>query len=100
MPLDGDHYLGDGRVYEVFFWLEDVQEIYEMELWCGLNEDDLKKGVSGTYTDDLSLAIELLGPPVVGATIPDEVILDGGEEEEAGFRQKSTPFRTRKVRQK
>jgi len=61
IKLNGENYKGDGFVYEVHFGPEydNVQGVYEMELWGVLDADDLRKAGAGPYSEMAKIAIEV-----------------------------------------
>ncbi|MDR2577651.1 MAG: hypothetical protein LBC70_02430 [Chitinispirillales bacterium] len=85
--LSGENHRGAGRVYEAFFWAEDVQETYEIELWGVVNADDLTGAEGGSYTDVVQVAAEVLGPPVTIAPGAGDNGDDPEEEIEARLRR-------------
>jgi hypothetical protein len=54
-------YKGGGYVYEVSFRVEDnnVQEVYEMELWGRLDPEDFGKARAGAYHETAAFAVEV-----------------------------------------
>ena len=57
-PLSEDDYNGEGFIYEVMFWQEDIQDVYEMELWGSMDSRGGRYG--GVYRESINLEIEKL----------------------------------------
>jgi hypothetical protein len=73
--LSEEIFRSDGSYYEVKFWLEDVQELYEVEFWGGLDAAAMRGAAGGVYSESVRFSAELIGLPVV--------LEEPGEPEEA-----------------
>jgi len=82
VPLSGENYKGDGFVYEAAFGPEydNVQALYEMELWGTLDPKDMGRAGAGHYQEAASFAVE----PSVKLAEPPGVVRPGSEEEGEG----------------
>lgn len=58
--LSSTEYRGGGYIYEVMFWDEDVQELYNVELWGSLNRGDVAGAGAGSFRESARLEIEKL----------------------------------------
>jgi len=56
-PLAATEHRGGGYVYEVRFLPEDVQELYEMELWGSLDDRESQWPTGGTYEENVTFEI-------------------------------------------
>jgi hypothetical protein len=57
--LSAEEYKGGGYVYEVNFLPEDVQELYEIELWGQVDAADAGAVSGGVYREVIQFNIEV-----------------------------------------